>query len=58
MGVDEAVRRGLLVDDTGHRLMSDDSAVRSNQVNRQSRSFETALRHGMIDAGLVLSSDI
>lgn len=53
MGVDEAVRRGLLVDDAGHRLFGDDMTIRPGQVSHQSRSFETALRHGMIDSRFV-----
>lgn len=48
LSVDEAVRRGLLVDESGHRLGGEDMTMRPN-VNRQSRSFESALRHGMID---------
>lgn len=52
MSVDEAVRRGLLVDETGHRLGGEDMTIKPTQVNsnRQSRSFENALKHGMIDS--------
>ena len=49
MSVDEAVRRGLLVDDAGHRLGGEDMTLRP-AVNRHSRSFESALRDGMIDS--------
>jgi len=48
MSVDEAVRRGLLVDDTGHRLGGEDMTLKPN-IHRQSKTFESALRHGMID---------
>ena len=56
MSVDEAVRRGLLVDETGHRLGGEDMTIKPNQMNRQSRSFETALKHGMIDSRYVIGS--
>jgi len=58
MGVDEAIRRGLIVDEQGHRLAGDDHTMKSSSHNfhRQSRSFETALRQGMIDTRLVTSS--
>ncbi|XP_067941004.1 uncharacterized protein [Watersipora subatra] len=48
MSVDEAVRRGLLVDDAGQRLGSEDTAVKP--AKRQSRTFESALRDGIIDS--------
>lgn len=52
MSVDEAVRRGLLVDDAGHRLGGEETTHKPQTIgNRQSRSFESALRHGMIDSG-------
>lgn len=48
MSVDEAVRRGLLVDEHGQKLGGEETTLKVN-TNRQSRSFETALRQGMID---------
>ena len=50
MSVDEAVRRGLLVDDSGHRLGGEDMTMKATTTSRKSRSFESALRDGMIDS--------
>lgn len=53
MSVDEAVRRGLLVDEGGHRLGGEDMTLKP-AASKQSRSFESALKHGMIDSRYLL----